>query len=202
MAFFLGSGVWRSMQWIIVLAGLLLLLFPMVCMASTPPVQPTLLFEIPDPSASQNASLMLSVTWNGYVSYNTPPEQIIVSVFFVPDDSRLGAFPIPRLDDVCTSENTCLYRTSVKVEDFPSGTLMLIATDPLSGASNRQMISIPLHSKGNSGFYTQGEHDQMFFVDFRNIRSISCICPGDPGKRENLNKVIGSKCPFNQVSSC
>jgi len=152
------------MQWIIVLAGLLLLFFPMVCMASTPPVQPSLLFEIPDPSASQNGSLMLSVTWNGYVSYNTPPEHISVSVFFVPDGSRLGTFPIPKLNNECTSENTCLYRTSVKVEDFPSGTLMLIATDPLSGASNRQVISIPPHSKGNRGFFTQGEHDQMFLL--------------------------------------
>jgi hypothetical protein len=41
---------------------------------------------------------------------------------------------------------------------------MLIATDPLSGATDRQMISIPPHSKGNSGFFTQGEHDQMFLL--------------------------------------
>ena len=160
----MGPEVWRSKQWTIVLAGLLFFFFPMVCMASTLPVQPSLLFEILNLSASQTASLMLSVTWNGYVSNNTPPEHIIVSVFFVPDGSRLGTFPIPRLDGVCTSENTCMYRTSVKVEDFPSGTLMLIATDPLSGASNRQMISIPLHSKGNRGFFTQGEHDQMFLL--------------------------------------
>lgn len=160
-AFFMGSGVCRRMQWIIALAGFLLF-FPMVCMASTPPVQPSLLFEISNPSASQNASLMLSVTWNGYVSYNKPPEQIIVYVFFEPDGSRLGTFPIPRVDDACTSENTCMYRTSIDVEDFPSGTFMLIATDPLSGAHNRQMISIPLHGNGNCGFFNQGEHDQMF----------------------------------------
>ena len=163
MAFFMGTGVWRRMQWIIALAGFLLF-FPMVCMASTPPVQPSLLFEIPNPPASQNASLMLSVTWNGYVSYNKPPEQIIVYVFFVPEGSQLGTFPIPRLDGVCTSENTCMYRTSINVEDFPSGTFMLIATDPLSGANNRQIISIPQHSKGNSGFFKQGEHDQMFLL--------------------------------------
>jgi hypothetical protein len=161
MAFFMGPGVWRRMQWIIALAGFLLF-FPMVCMASTPPVQPSLLFEIPNPSASQNSSLVLSATWNGYVSYNKPPEQIIVYVFFEPDGSRLGSFPIPKLDGACTSENTCLYRTSINVEDFPSGTFMLMATDPLSGAMNRQMISIPLNSNGTSGFFNQGVHDQMF----------------------------------------
>jgi hypothetical protein len=40
---------------------------------------------------------------------------------------------------------------------------MLIATDPLSGATNREMISVPPHSDGNPGFFTQGEHDQLFF---------------------------------------
>jgi hypothetical protein len=164
MAFLMGSEVRRSMRWIIGLAGLFLFFFPTVCMASTPPVQPSLLFEIPNSSASQNASLTLSVTWNGYASYNTPPEQIIVSVFFVPDGSRLGTFLIPRLDDACTSENTCVYRTSVEVGDFPSGTFMLIATDPLSGAMNRQMIFIPLHSEGNMGFFKQAERDQMFLL--------------------------------------
>jgi hypothetical protein len=152
------------MRCIIALAGLSLLFFPMVCMASTQPVQPSLSFEVSNPSASQNGSLTFSATWNGYVSYNIPPEQIMVSVFFEPDGSRLGTFPIPRLNGVCTSENACMYRTSVKYEDFPSGTFMLIATDPLSGATDRQMISILLHSDGNTGFFTQGEHDQMFLL--------------------------------------
>jgi hypothetical protein len=163
MAFLMGSEICRSMQWIIAIAGFSLLFFPMVCMASTPPVQPSLSFEVSNPSASQNGSLMFSATWNGYVSYNTPPEQIMVSVFFEPDGSRLGTFSIPRLNGVCTSENACMYRTSVKAEDFPSGTFMLIATDPLSGATNREMISVPPHSDGNSGFFTQGEYDQLFF---------------------------------------
>jgi hypothetical protein len=164
MVFFMGPEVRIDIQWIIALAVLSILFVPMVCMASTPPVQPSLLFEISNTFASQNASLTFSATWKGYVSYNKPPEQIIVSVFFVKDGSPLGSFPLPRLDDACTSEDTCMYRTSVKVEDFPSGTFMLIATDPLSGATSRQMISIPPGSMGNIGFFKQGEHDQMFLL--------------------------------------
>jgi hypothetical protein len=164
MAFLMGSEICRRMQWIIVLTGVSILVFPMVCMASTPPVQPSLSFEVSNASPGQDACLTFLATWNGYVSYNILPEQIIVHVFFEPDGSRLGTFPLPRLDGVCTSEKTCMYQTSVKVEDFPSGTFMLIATDPLSGAMDRQMISIPLHSDGNSGFFTQGEHDQMFLL--------------------------------------
>jgi len=106
MAVLMDSEVCRRMQWIVVFTGLSLLFFPMVCMASTPPVQPSLSFEGLNASPGQDASLTFSATWNGYVSYNIPPEQIIVRVFLIPDGSRLGTFPIPRLDDVCTSENT------------------------------------------------------------------------------------------------
>jgi hypothetical protein len=154
----------RGIPGIIALAGLFILCFPMNCTASTPPIQPSLLFEISNLSAGQDASLVLSATWNGYVSYNKPPEQIIVYVYFEPDGSQLGSFPIPRLDGGCTSENTCMYRTSVNIEDFPSGSFMLIAHDPLSGAMNRQVISIPSHLNANTGFFNQGEHDQLFLL--------------------------------------
>ena len=160
----MGSGVWRRMQWIIALVVLFLIFSPRVCMASTPPVQPSLLLEIPNSSPAQNARLELSVSWNGYVSYNKPPEQIIVHVFFIPDGSRLGSFPVPRLDDVCTSESTCIYRMALKAQDFPPGTFMLIATDPLSGASNRQVIAISAHSDGNHGFFKNYELGRMFLI--------------------------------------
>ncbi len=71
-------------------------LFPTVCMASTPPVQPSLLFTIRNQSAGQELPLTLSVTWNRYDTFAIPPEQIIVSVFSVPDGSRLGSFPHPK----------------------------------------------------------------------------------------------------------
>jgi hypothetical protein len=164
MAFFTGSEVRGSMQWIITFAGLFFLILPISCTASTLPVQPSLLFDIPNLSAGQNTTVTLSVTWNGYSPFNKPPEEIIVDVFSVPDGSQLGSVPLPKMVGGCTSENTCRYHTSVDLEDFPSGTLMLIAADPLSGSTNRQMIFIPLHDDGNSEFFKQSEHDQRFLL--------------------------------------
>jgi hypothetical protein len=96
MADFTDAEFRVSMQWILVLAGLFFLFFPHGCTASTLPAQPSLLFEISDPSPGQNTNLTLSVTWKGYVSFNKPPEQIIVGVFSVPDGSQLGSFPNPK----------------------------------------------------------------------------------------------------------
>jgi len=164
MAFFTGSEVRGRLLRIIASAGLILHFFSTVCTVSTLPVQPSLLFEISNPSSDQNATLTFLITWNGYGSFNKPPEQIIVDVFSVPDGSRLGSFPIPKIEDVCMSENTCMYYTSIEVAAFPSGTFILIAEDPLSGANNRQMISIPLYSKGNIQFFRRFEHKQIFSV--------------------------------------
>ena len=164
MDYFTGSKVHGRMQRIAVLVGLFFLFFPVVCSASTLPVQPTLLFEIPVLSAGQGASLTLSVSWNGHGSFTRPPEHIIVEVFSVPDGSRLGSFPIPKVEDSCKSENTCMYRTSVEIRAFPMGTFILAASDPLSGVISRQMISIPPHTMENSEFFKQFDHDRMFSI--------------------------------------
>jgi hypothetical protein len=75
---------------------LVIFLIPSHGVASTPPVQPSLLMAVPDNPSGQDASLTLLLTWNGYVSYNKPPEYIIIEVFSVADDSRLGSFPVYR----------------------------------------------------------------------------------------------------------
>ena len=160
----MSSGIFKKVQWIFALFGLCLLFFPIVCIASTPPIQPSLLLEISNLSPGKNASFVFSATWKGYVSYNKPPEQIIVNVHFEPNGSQLGSFLIPRLDNSCPSEDMCLYRTSVNIDNFPSGSLMLEAYDPLSGAMNRQVISIPSHSNANIGFFNQGTYDQVFWL--------------------------------------
>jgi len=101
------------------------------CMASTPPVQPSLLMTVSDNSADQNTTLTLQFTWNGYVGFSTPPEYIIVEAFFMADGTRLGAFPVSRQTDPCETEHTCTYSTSVSTVNFPPGEFMLVGTDPL-----------------------------------------------------------------------
>jgi hypothetical protein len=143
-------------------AFLILIFFLTICMASTPPVQPSLLFTIQNLPAEQELPLTLSVTWNRYDTFAIPPEQIIVSVFSVADGSRLGSFPLPKTGHICPSADSCAYHTSIDEEDFPPDTFMLIAEDPLSGATNRQMFSIPLHRQVNSEFLKKSEDEQVF----------------------------------------
>jgi hypothetical protein len=133
-------------------------------MASTPPVQPSLTFTIQNLSEVQEFPLTLSVTWNRHDTFAIPPEQIIVSVFSVPDGSGLGSFPLPKTGHYCPSADSCEYHTSIEDQDFPPGTFMLIAEDPLSGATSRQIISIPLHRELKSEFLKKSEREQVFMV--------------------------------------
>lgn len=165
MAFYLHAEDQRGLLRTIMLAGMLFLFLPVVVQASTPPLQPSLAFEIAPPAAGGDNSLTLSATWKASVTYNRPPEYIIVEVFSVPGSVKLGDFAIPRVKDACGPDNPCMYRTSIGVDTFPSGKFVLIATDPLSGSASRQMVTIPPHSGGDAaGFFKQFEQEQLFFI--------------------------------------
>ncbi|HET6580489.1 MAG TPA: hypothetical protein VFG36_01280, partial [Methanoregula sp.] len=126
--------------------------------------QPSLLMGVSGNSSGENASFELFLTWNGYVSYNKPPEYIIVEAFSAPEGTRLGAFPVSRQADPCATENTCTYSTTVSTAIFPHGTFMLVATDPLSGVSARQQVTISTPGEGRKDFFTRFDREQGFIV--------------------------------------
>ena len=164
MASFPGETICFSLLRFIVPAVLVILLLPTPVVASTPPVQPSLLMAVSNNSSGQDASLELLLTWSGYVSYNKPPEYIIVEAFSEAEGTRLGAFPVSRRTDPCETENTCIYSTSVGTATVPPGTFMLVATDPLSGVSARQQVTISTPGEGSRNFFTRFDREQGFIV--------------------------------------
>ena len=161
---------------IIALAGMIFLLLPAVVIASTPPLQPSLAFEIAPVSANPDTSLALSATWNASVAYNRPPEYLIVEVFSVPGGLKIGDFPIPRVKDACGSDTQCAYRITIGTDAFPPGGFMLIATDPLSGSASRQMVTIPSHRvRETTGFLGQYELEQQFFL-LSGVSALILVC--------------------------
>ena len=162
MVFFPGAAVRNGLLPFFILPVLVILVIPVTCMASTPPVQPSLIMAVSNNPAGQDASITLLFTWNGYVSYNKPPEYIIVEAFSVADGTRLGAFTVSRQNDTCEAENTCTFRTSVRSGIFPPGEFMLVATDPLSGATARQPVTIHGAGEGSKDFFRRFDQDQVF----------------------------------------
>jgi hypothetical protein len=164
MVFSMGVPVRLGLVRFFMLSAMIILIIPVSCMASTPPIQPSLLVKVSNNSADQNASFSLLFTWNGYVSYNIPPGYIIVEIVSMKDGSRLGKFSVPRQNDVCEAENICTYNSSVNLGILPPGEFMLVAYDPLSGATVRDQITISSHKEGNKNFFDRSEREQAFFL--------------------------------------
>jgi hypothetical protein len=118
-------------------------------------------------------------------TFAIPPEQIIVSVFSVPDGSRPGSF-LSRKPNISAHQQIPVYRTPIEGEDFLPGTFMLNAEDPLSGATNRQMISTPPHREVKSEFLKKSEHEQVFTLTSLRDWRISSRCPFGHGETINL----------------
>jgi hypothetical protein len=118
-------------------------------MASTPPVQPSLVLSLNTSTVKPESFLILSVIWdrNG-VPFHAPPESIILEAFLMPDGTQVATFSIPPAKVGCGSDEAYMYQTIISSTDLPAGNFMLIAPDPLSAASDRQMITVTEQGAG------------------------------------------------------
>jgi hypothetical protein len=133
-------------------------------MASTPPIQPSLDANISYDPANQNVLFSLMFTWDGHVSYNVPPEYLVVEVYDMVDGSKLGSFTVPRQNEACEPGSVCTYSSSVDMGSLPPGEFMLVAHDPLSGTVSRHQVTISSYREGNSDLFDRSEQDPAFFV--------------------------------------
>jgi hypothetical protein len=144
--------------------------------ASTPPVRPSLSITVLAPAPDPGAPLALSADWkrNG-IPWYTPPDSIALDVYSVPDGSFVAAFAMPRANGACSSDEACTYRATIAGGELPSGSLMFIATDPVSGASVRKAITVSDHSSGSSDLPGWIERERLFFPVSGLVAVLSCI---------------------------
>lgn len=149
---------------LLAVATLVLLIISATAMASTPPVQPSLVLSLSATTVNPQSQLILSVTWdrNG-IPFHTPPESIILEAFSVPDGAQVATFSIPPAKGGCGSEEACMYQTTISSADLPAGNFMLIATDPLSAASDRQMITVTEQGAGFPALQAMVARKRLFF---------------------------------------
>jgi hypothetical protein len=145
-------------------AVMLLLLLPGIALASTPPVQPSLVLTISSYDAYSDMPLTVSVSWNGFsIPFHVPPESITIDAYSLPYGTQVATFSIPRTDIACSPDETCTYQRTIPATDLPSGDLMLIATDPFSAAFNRQVITVTGHCAGSLGFREGIAQELVFY---------------------------------------
>ena len=149
---------------LLAVATLVLLIISATAMASTPPVQPSLVLSLSATTVNPQSQLILSVTWdrNG-IPFHTPPESIILEAFSVLNGTQVARFSIPPAKGGGGSEEACIYQTTISSADLPAGNFMLIASDPLSAASDRQMITVTEQGAGFPELQAMVARERLFF---------------------------------------
>ena len=104
------------------------------------------------------------VTWNGFnIPFHIPPEYFTIDVFSLPDGKQVAVYSLPREKDSCSSENSCTFKSTISAGDLPAGDFMLIATDPLSAAFDRQVITVRSPGPGPARVQLKVAHEKIFY---------------------------------------
>jgi hypothetical protein len=163
MAKNMGRIITSNSRYVVTAAAIFLLLLPTIALASTPPVQPSLILKISPSDGHSNLPLTISVVWNRFgIPFQLPPESIIIDAYSLPNGKLVATFPVPRVENACSTDETCTYQKTISATDLPAGDLMLVATDPLSAAFDRQMITVTGQGAGSPAFREGIAKEQVF----------------------------------------
>jgi hypothetical protein len=126
----------------LILAGILLSAVPMCVSGSTPPLQPLVSVSVVDRTISPGSGIDVTAEWTqDDVVYPNPPETMMISLYKITDGSLLGTYTIPETGERGGGAIR-VFRGTIPGSILPAGDVMLIATDPGSGADSRVAVSI------------------------------------------------------------
>jgi hypothetical protein len=142
----------------------ILLSVVIVCASgSTPPPQPLVSVQVVNQTISPGSGIDVSVeyTQNG-VLYPHPPETMDIYLYKIPDGSLLGKYEIP-LAGVRDGGAIHLFRGTIPGPVLPGGDVMLVATDPETGANSRIPVSIPVSGELYQDYRNRQVIEGMFY---------------------------------------
>lgn len=138
--------------------------FIMPCSVSgaTPPLLPSLTLSVSNDTLSGNEDLVISVAWNRDASFYRPPGSVDVRIYSASSGSPVAGYTIPGDDRAAADDNTRHFRGTVVASELPEGRLLLVATDPVSGAEARAPVNVTEPGRDFSGTRPAGSTDTAF----------------------------------------
>jgi hypothetical protein len=93
------------------------------------------------------SDLVVAAHWDKDDSYWVRPDQIPVTLYGIPGGTGIASWVLPPVEHSGKpAENIAGYSLTVPDRDLPAGTFLLVAVDPLSGATAR--TPVVLHGSG------------------------------------------------------
>lgn len=139
-----------------------LFIIPCSVSGATPPLLPSLMLSTSNDTLSGNEDLVIFVAWSRDASFYRPPGSVDVLIYSA--GSPVAAYTIPEDDRVKTDGNTRHFRGTIASSELPEGRLLLVATDPVSGAEARASINVTEPGRDFSGARPTGYTDTVFLL--------------------------------------
>jgi hypothetical protein len=133
---------------LLVIAIIVLSAVPACVTGSTYPPPPLVSVSVENETIQPGSGLHISVEWSpAAMDYSIPPDAIGIALYSIPDGSLLGTYTIPGTGQ---RDGGAMHEFGGTIPDdlLPAGNIMVIATDPLSGASGR--VAVDILSPGES----------------------------------------------------
>ncbi|MCK8517421.1 hypothetical protein [Methanoculleus sp. 7T] len=139
-----------------------LLIVPCTVLGATPPLLPYLTVSVSNDTLSQEEDLGVSAVWSRDASSYRPPESVDVRLYAVPSGSFVARYTIPTDGRAASGETTRHFRGVIASSELPAGRLLLVVTDPVSGADDRVVINVTEPGPDYPDVQTQRYVDTVF----------------------------------------
>ena len=156
------SGRTPGIHLFLLMALSALLIMPGSVQGATPPLLPYLTVSVSNDTLSQEEDLAVSAVWSRDASSYRPPESVDLRLYTVPSGSFVARYTIPADGDTSPDTNTRHFRGVIPTSELPSGRLLLVAIDPISGTDDRVVLNVTEPGPDFPGVQMQRYVDTLF----------------------------------------
>ena len=141
-----------------------LLVIPFSVSGATPPLLPDLAVSVSNGTPAPGEDLEVSVAWSRDASFYLPPRSVDVRIYSVSSGLLVAGYKLPEDESAAPDGNTRHFRGTLASSELPAGRLLLVATDPVSGAEARAPIDVTEPGPDYPASRLAGYLDTVFFL--------------------------------------
>ena len=139
-------------------------IIPCAVSCATPPLLPDLFVSVSNTTLSGDEDLVLSAAWSRGASFYRPPESVDARISSVASGLPVARYTIPADERAASDGGTRHFRGTIASSELPAGRLLIVVTDPVSGADARVLIDVAEPGPDYPGVHAQRYADTVFLA--------------------------------------
>lgn len=139
-------------------------LFAVPCpvLGATPPLFPHITVSVSTDTLSPGEDLSVSAVWSRDASSYRPPESVDLRIYSAPGGTPVAGYTLPGDERATSGGDTRHFHGTIASSELPAGRLLLVVTDPVSGADARVPVNVTEPGPDFPGARMQRHADAVF----------------------------------------